>query len=98
MKKNDILSNLRKEINKLVNTQHIEILRILTKHKIHYSENRNGIFVNMILLSDEVIDEMNSYIKYIKKQEKQLSKIEKEKKLYKDTFFNTINGVSEVNE
>ena len=98
MKKNDILSNLRKEINKLVNTQHIEILRILTKHNIHYSENRNGIFVNMILLSDEVINEMNSYIKYIKKQEKQLSKIEKEKKLYKDTFFNTINGVSEVNE
>ena len=98
MKKNDIFSNLRKEINKLVNTQHIEILRILTKHNIHYSENRNGIFVNMILLSDEVINEMNSYIKYIKKQEKQLSKIEKEKKLYKDTFFNTINGVSEVNE
>ena len=98
MKKNDMLSNLRNEINDLSSTHHIEILRILTKYNIHYSENRNGIFVNMILLSDEVINEMNSYIKYIKKQEKQLSKIEKEKKLYKDTFFNTINGVSEVNE
>ena len=98
MKKNDILSNLRNEINKLEKRQHVEILRLLTKHKVHYSENRNGIFVNMILLGEDVIGELNSYIKYIKKQEKQLNKIEKEKKIYKDTFFNTTNGVSGVNE
>ena len=73
-------------------------MRILTKHNVHYSENRNGIFVNMIILSDVVIDELNSYIKYIKKQEKQLKKIEKEKKIYKDTFFNNTNGVSQANE
>jgi len=98
MKKNDILSNLRNEINKLEKRQHVEILRLLTKNNVHYSENRNGIFVNMILLDEDVISELNNYIKYIKRQEKQLNKIEKEKKIYKDTFFNTTNGVSGVNE
>jgi hypothetical protein len=93
MRKNEILSNLRNEINKLEKRQHVEILRLLTKNKVHYSENRNGIFVNMILLDEDIISELDSYIKYIKKQEKQLNKIEKEKKIYKDTFFNTTNGV-----
>ena len=36
--------------------QHIEILKILNKRNISYSENKNGIFFNLSTLKDEDID------------------------------------------
>ena len=42
---------------------------------INYSENRNGIFINMNLFSEEIIQEICKYLEYVKEQ-KNLNDIE----------------------
>jgi len=91
MKHNFILTTLRQSIENLEKFHHIEILRILKKYNVNFTENRNGIFVNMIILEDNVINELTEYIKYVKAQETQLKQIEIKKKKFKDTFFNKSN-------
>tara|TARA_B100000686_G_C16642113_1_gene890740 strand:+ start:298 stop:576 length:279 start_codon:yes stop_codon:yes gene_type:complete len=91
MKDNFILTTLRESIENLEKFHHIEILRILKKYNVNFTENRNGVFVNMIILDDNVINELTEYIKYVKAQETQLKKIEIKKKKFKDTFFNKSN-------
>ena len=39
---------LREKIQALSKFHQLEVLRILQKHKVNYTENRNGIFINMI--------------------------------------------------
>ena len=91
MKDNFILTTLRESIENLEKFHHIEILRILKKYNVNFTENRNGVFDNMIILDDNVINELTEYIKYVKAQETQLKKIEIKKKKFKDTFFNKSN-------
>ena len=91
MDKHNVLFYLRAEIDKLGSFHHLEILRIFKKHDVNFSENRNGIFVNMIILSADVIKELEEYIRYVKQQEKQLNTIEDKKKKFKDTFFTNSN-------
>ena len=50
----DTLVFLRNSIEKMDISKHIEILKILKKHDIEYSENNNGIFVNLTDISDDI--------------------------------------------
>ena len=54
---------------------------------IEYTENSNGIFVNMTILSKDIIDEITSYISYVNLQQKQLNKVEEDKERYKKEFY-----------
>ena len=83
------LIKLKNEIEKLDKIHHVKILEILQKHSIKYSENRNGIFINMNSFNETTISEIRNTLTYIKEQEKNLNDIEKVKKeLNKDYFKN----------
>ena len=60
MKKKNILENIR-ELNSF---EHQEIFKIVRKHNIKYSENSNGVFINMNKLSKRTINEIDKFIKY----------------------------------
>jgi hypothetical protein len=82
------LENIKIYIEGLNKYHHIEILKILKKNtNIKINENKNGIFINLSLLSNETLDEIVKYINYIKDQEKTLNVLEKEKENYKQSFF-----------
>ena len=66
---------------------HIKILEIMQENKISYSENKNGIFINMNNLKPEVIEKINDYINYTKCQETNLQNVEKMKKTLQNKFF-----------
>ena len=84
-----LLIKLKNEIEKLDKIHHVKILEILQKHSIKYSENRNGIFINMNSFNETTISEIRNTLTYIKEQEKNLNDIEKVKKeLNKDYFKN----------
>jgi hypothetical protein len=69
---------------------HVEIARILIKdYQISYDENKNGIFINLSHLSQEVIEKMIKFMEYVDLQEKQLEIDEKEKHELKDAYFTT---------
>ena len=61
------LKDLREKINELENCEHIELLKILIKNDIKYTENSNGIFINMNKLSQKSIDDINNFLTFISK-------------------------------
>ena len=78
---------LKNKIEKLDKIQQVRILEILTKNQIKYSENRNGIFLNMDNLNDKTILEIEKNLEYFQKQEKTLSDIETIKKELNNDYF-----------
>jgi len=66
----------------------VEILRILNKHKeVTLNENKYGIHVNLSELSDEIVEELTTYINYVNTQELALKQDEKQKEDIKNAFF-----------
>ena len=88
----DKLISMRDQIEKLEKRQHIEIIKIIQKYNINFTENRNGIFLNMKDLTKVCIKELNNYLSYIDIQQKQLNSAEKIKKTYVNNFFNNNKG------
>ena len=85
------LINLKKNIENIDQSHHIEIFRIFQENNINYSENRNGIFINMNNIPEEVLIKINKFLTYIKTQEQHLDNVEKLKSDYKDNYFNKHN-------
>lgn len=80
---------LKNQIENIDKIHHIKILNILKNNNIKYSENRNGIFVNMTSFNSETIESIKKILSYIKTQEKRLIDVETIKQeLSKDYFVN----------
>tara|TARA_B100001778_G_scaffold331458_1_gene335893 strand:+ start:718 stop:996 length:279 start_codon:yes stop_codon:yes gene_type:complete len=82
------LTALRDNIENLEKHQHLQIVRIIQKNNIDFTENRNGIFLNMKDLNKKTMKEITQYLKYIEIQQKQLDTDENIKKTYANNFFN----------
>lgn len=82
------LNFLKEKIEDLDKFHQIEILRILNKNTSSIlNENNNGVFINLTNINDTVIEEIEKYLDYVKKQEKQLTEIELQKDILSNTFF-----------
>ena len=66
------LKLLKKEIESLQENEHLEILKIINKSSIKYSENKNGIFVNMNRLPDSIIEEIQNFLNFCKSNKMEL--------------------------
>lgn len=80
------LQDMKLIIESLEDNKHVEIFRILQKHKVNFSENKNGVFINLSELPERIIQELVSYINYVKKQENYLSIHENKKKQFKQAL------------
>ena len=87
----NILLKLKSDIESISKIHHIKILRILLDNKIKFSENRNGIFVNMNEFNQKTIDDLDQILLYISEQEKTLNDVEKEKSFYQTNYFGNSN-------
>jgi len=56
------LKDLRKRILKLHENEYIEILKIIINNNCKYSENNNGVFINMSRLPNKVITEIENIL------------------------------------
>ena len=82
------LNCLKESIEELSKFHQVEILKILkSDDSITINENKNGIFINMTSLKDLTITQLEDYLKYVNKQEKQLSDIEAQKDELSNTYF-----------
>ena len=59
------LKELRDVITELEVCEQAEILKIVEKNKIKFTENKNGVFINMNKLSDKAIDDIETFLEYI---------------------------------
>lgn len=62
------LKNLKDLIGKLEDFQKTEIFKIISKNHIKYTQNKNGVFLNMKNLNDKCINDINNYLNFIEKQ------------------------------
>ena len=81
------LKYIRDKIEGLDKNNHIDILRLLMKKDIFINENKNGIFINLTDLSNEVIEDIEKYINYINEQNIHFEYIEKQKHQLESKFF-----------
>jgi len=82
------LNIVRDSIESMNQQNHIDVLKILIKHKdICLNSNKSGIRVNLTELKPEVIHELIDYINYIQIQENTLKVDEKQKENFKNEYF-----------
>jgi len=82
-----VLKKLRDSMQQLEKIHQIYILKLLTMNSVPYTENSNGIFVNMSSISKPVIKDIREYLKYVELQETQLEDAEVTKAEYKKSLF-----------
>ena len=78
---------LRDKIQSLEKFHQIEIFRIFKTQNINYTENRNGIFINMNDLDNKTLKIIEKYLHYVSTQQNQLDIVEQQKEQYKQSFF-----------
>ena len=83
----NILNNLKYQIENLDKIHHPKILQIIKNNEIKFSENRNGIFINMSSFNEKTINDINKMVLYIKEQEKNLKDTENLKESLNKDFF-----------
>jgi len=81
------LLNLKTNIEKISKIHHIKILQILINNNIKFSENRNGIFINMNSFNEKTVKDIEKTLSYITEQEKNLNDIEQIKSTLNNNYF-----------
>tara|TARA_Y100001970_G_C14098575_1_gene784140 strand:- start:192 stop:476 length:285 start_codon:yes stop_codon:yes gene_type:complete len=84
----DEIKTLRDTIEQMAKVHQLQILDICKRHDVQYTENVNGIFINMTLLTNKTFIAIDEYIKYISLQQLQLDNVEATKKKYQEEFYN----------
>lgn len=86
------LTFLRESIENMNKFNQIEILRILKKDEtVILNENKYGVHVNLSELNDDNLEQMYNYVKYVNAQRVSLDTAEKQKELFKNTYFSKDN-------
>lgn len=78
------LEALKLKVESLNKFHQIEILKILSRNLCKLNENKNGIFINMSFLPNEVIQELDKYMNYIDDQSETFQTIEYQKEEFKN--------------
>lgn len=88
---------IKDTIERMEKCHQIEVLKIFYSEKINsINENNNGVFINLVDISDNIIQKLEEYIIYVDKQQKHLFNIEQQKITIENNFFNKDNKDSEV--
>lgn len=73
------LKLLRDNISLLQETEHLEIFKIIKQDTDKYSENKNGIFINLSKLSNKTLQHLNNFVYFCFDNKKKLE-LEKKKR------------------
>ena len=80
---------LKESLEAMPRAHQIEALRIVVdKGGTNMSENSNGTFVNLTRQTDELIQALESYVKYVADQQRTLQRGEQEKARLEEEYFN----------
>ena len=101
----DTLDNKKKyiinKVKKLSKYELLEIYKIIKKNNIKYTENNNGIFLNLNIIPNKIIDQIEKYIIFFETKKESLI-MEKNKrdniaKLIKQEYITENNKIDDTN-
>lgn len=84
----EICKYIQSNINKLCQTEIDEIFKILYKNQSTYTQNNNGIFVNLNWVDDEILQQIHNYITFCLTSQTEINKYELMKNMITDTIIN----------
>jgi predicted RNA binding protein YcfA (HicA-like mRNA interferase family) len=87
-KKKDIIN----KVSNLSNVQQNEIFNIIKKNNINYTCNKNGIFINITKINDDLVNEILDYVAFLESNNISLDIIETEYTKY----YNNRNNVNDI--
>lgn len=67
---NDQIKDLKKLINELHENEHIEIFKIIKNDTDKFTENRNGIFINMSNLQSSTLIKLRNFVNFCNENKK----------------------------
>ena len=76
--------NLIKMIKGLTENEYIEIFKIISNDTDKYTENNNGIFINLNKLKDKKLEQIFHFLEYCQSNNKKFEEDKKERKNYTD--------------
>lgn len=85
----DKLKEMKKNISLLNENEHIEIFNIIKKDGLKYTENNNGIFINMRKLSNETLINIDHFITFCNKNNNMLTNDKKIRNTYNRYIIDT---------
>ena len=89
------LKYLKDNIENLDNHQQIHIGKIFYENNINMFENKNGVFINLTEINEEILEKIKLYLQHVEEQEKSINDMENKKQEYKDNFFSNVNEICE---
>ena len=79
---------LKSVINQLSETEHIEIFKIIRSETDKFTENNNGIFINLSKISDNLLSKILDFVNYCIKNKQMLDNEKKQR----DTIIEIVNS------
>ena len=84
----EVIITLKTNIENLNKFHQIEILKIFNEENSNMiNENNNGVFINLVDLSESLYNKLNENITYVNVQQQQLTSIEEEIINIENEFF-----------
>lgn len=82
----DLCKDIQNNINKLCPTEIDEIFKILHKNNSAYTQNNNGVFVNLSWVDSAILHQIHDYILFCLRSQTEINKYEIMKNLISDTI------------
>ena len=80
----------------LTKIEYFEIFNIIKEDNCNYSENKNGIFINLLNVSEDTIDKIFNFINFIKHKREDLMKQEEYLNMAKQNISNIIKNTENI--
>lgn len=84
----EICKYIQANISKLCQTEIDEVFKILHVNNSSYTQNNNGVFVNLNWIDDEVMNKIHKYILFCLRSQTEINKHEMMKNIITDTIIN----------
>lgn len=84
----EICKHIQNNIDKLCQTEIDEIFKIIHKNNSKYTQNNNGIFINLNWMEEHILMKIYDYINFCLKSQNEISKYEIMKTLLNDNIIN----------
>jgi uncharacterized membrane-anchored protein len=81
------LMQMRNSIEMLSKESQLEIFKIFKENGVEFSENKNGVFINLSLITPDVLNKIKEHMIYISKQENIINEFENKKHDVEEEYF-----------
>lgn len=89
MNKYDLCKTIQNNTKKLTPNELSELFKLIKKCNVNYTQNNNGVFLNLNWLSKDNLIKINNYISFCIKSQNEISKYEMMKNLLNSTIETT---------